>query len=143
MSSFLIGRHKYGLGSLVFLNVASIVIMDICQKSKRRIVSSVMYIICDPLYENRTYETISNCEKGVKICFMSNVASRTTVLLKLFASKRCILVCQQNLVVELYYGSTTDLENEIAFPKATMKFQTVKCGSSIENLRISLNFVQV
>ena len=35
-----------------------------------------------------------------------------------------------------YYGSTTDLENLIAFPKATMKLQTVKGGSSIKNLRI-------
>ena len=117
--------------------------MDVCQKSKRGIVSSAKYIICDPLYENRTFEAISNFEKGVKICFMSNVASRSTVLLKLFSCKRCILVCQQNLVVVLYYGSTTDLENLIAFPKATMKLQTVKCGSLIDNLRISLNFVQL
>ena len=82
--------------------------MDVCQKSKRRIVSSAKYIICDPLYENRTYEAISNFEKGVKICFVSNMASRSTVLLKLFASKRCFLVCQQTLVVELHYGFTTD-----------------------------------
>ena len=64
------------------------------------------------------------------------MASRSTVSLKPFASKRCLLVCQQNLVVELYYGSTTDLENLVAFPKATMKLQTVKGGSSIKNLRI-------
>ena len=107
--------------------------MDVCQKSKRGIVSSAKYIICDPLYENRTYEAISNFEKGVKICFLSNMASRSTVLLKLFASKRCFLVCQQNLVVELYYGSTTDLENLVVLPKATMKLQTVKGGSSIKN----------
>ena len=116
MSGFRIGRHKYGLGSFVFLNVASLVNMDVCQKSKCGIVSSVKYIICDPLFENWTYEAISNFEKGVKICFMSNMASRSTVLLKLFASKRCILVCQQNLVVELYCGSTTDSENLVAFP---------------------------
>ena len=74
---------------------------------------------------------------------MSNMASRSTVLLKLFASMRCILVCQQNLVVELYYGSTTNLENLVAFPKATVKLQTVKHGASIENVMISFNFVQL
>ena len=71
------------------------------------------------------------------------MASRSTVSLKPFASKLCFLVCQQTLVVELYYGCTMDLENLVAFPKATMKLQTVKCGSSIENLMISFNFVQV
>ena len=65
------------------------------------------------------------------------MASRSTVTLKLFASKRCFLVCQQNLVVELYYDSATDLENLVAFPMSTVKLQTVKCGSSIENLMIS------
>ena len=49
------------------------------------------------------------------------MASRSTVLLKPFASMQCFLVCQQNLVVELYYGSTTELENLVAFTKATMK----------------------
>ena len=63
----------------------------------------------------------------------SNMASRSTVSLITFASKRCLLFCQQNLVVELYNGSTTDLE---AFQKATMKLQTVKGRSSIKNLRI-------
>ena len=42
-------------------------------------------------------------------------------------------------MVELYCGSTTDL---VAFLKATVKLQKVKCGSSIENLRISFNFVK-
>ena len=65
------------------------------------------------------------------------MASRSTVSLKLFASKRCFLECQQNLVVELYYDSATDLENLVAFPKSTVKLQTVKGGSSIENLMIS------
>ena len=46
-------------------------------------------------------------------------------------------------MVELYYGSTTDFENLVAFLKATMKLQTVKGRSSIENLRISFNFVQL
>ena len=50
------------------------------------------------------------------------MASRTTVSLKPFASKQCLFVCQQNLVVELYYDSTTDL---VYLPKATMKLQTV------------------
>ena len=71
------------------------------------------------------------------------MTSRLTVSLKPFASKRCFLVCQHNLVVELHYDSTTDFENLVAFPKVTMKLQTVKCGSSIENLMISFNFVQV
>ena len=46
-------------------------------------------------------------------------------------------------MVELYYGCTMVLDNLVAFPKATMKLQTVKGGSSIENLMISFNFVQV
>ena len=79
-------------------------------KKKRGTVSSVTYIICDPLYENRTYETISNFEKGAKINFVSNMASRSTVSIKPLAFKRCFLECQQNLVVELYYGSRTDLK---------------------------------
>ena len=86
---------------------------------------------------------ISNFEKVAKIYFVSNMASRSTVSLKPFLSKRCFMVCQQNLVVELYYGYTMDLENLVAFPKATMKLQTVKSGSSIENLTISLNFAQI
>ena len=32
--------------------------MDVCQKTKRGNVSSEIYIICDPLDENRTYEAI-------------------------------------------------------------------------------------
>ena len=79
------------------------------------------YIICDPLYENRTYEAISSFEKGAKINFVSNMASRSTVSIKPFACKRCFLVYQQKLVVELYYGSRKDLKNLVAFPKATVK----------------------
>ena len=71
------------------------------------------------------------------------MASLSTVSLKPFAIKRCFLVCQQNLVIELYYDSATDLENLVAFPKSTMKLQAVKGESSIENLRISFNFVLV
>ena len=41
-------------------------------------------------------------------------------------------------MVELYYGSKTDLVNSVAFPMATMKLQTVKGGSSIKNLSSSL-----
>ena len=78
-------RHKYGLGLFVFTNVASLVKMDVCQK-KRGNVSTATYIICDPLLENRTYEAISNFEKGAKINFVSNMASRSTVLLKPFPS---------------------------------------------------------
>ena len=95
------------MGSFVFRNFASLV----CQKTKCGNVSSETYIICDPLYENRTYEAISNFEKRAKIIFVSNMASRSTVSLKPFPSKRCFLVCQQNLVVEVYCGSTTDMEN--------------------------------
>ena len=105
--------------------------------------SSATYKICDPLCENGTFETISNFEKGAKINFVSNIASRSTVSLKPFASKRCFLVCQQNLVVELYYSSKMDLENLVGFPKATVKLQTIKCGSSIKNVTILLNFVQL
>ena len=89
--------------------------------------------ICDPLYENRTYEAILNLEKGPKINIVSNMACHSTVSLKPFASKRCFYLCQQNLVVQLYYGCTTGFENLVAFPLATMKLQTVKCGSSIKN----------
>ena len=75
--------------------------------------------------------------------FIINMASRSTVSLKPFPSKRCFLVCQQNLVVELYCVSTTDLENLVCFAKATMKLQTVEGWSSIKNLRISFNFVKI
>ena len=78
-----------------------------------------------------------------KECHLSRMASLSTASLKPFASKRCFWVCQQNLVVELYYDSATDLENLVAFPKSCMKLQAVKGGSSIENLRISFNFVLV
>ena len=88
--------------------------MDVCQTTKRGNVSSAIYIICDPLYENRTYEAIS---KGPKINFVSNMASRSTVSIKPFTSKRCFMVCQQNLVVELYFGSRADFENLVAFQR--------------------------
>ena len=126
--------------SLIF---ASLVNMDVCQKTKHGNVSSATFTICDPLYKNRTYEAISNFEKGAKIYFLSNMASRSTVLLKPFASKRCFLVYQQNLVVELYRGSRKDMENLVAFPKATVKLKTVKGDASIENVTISFHFVQL
>ena len=113
------------------------------KKSKLENVSSATYKICDPLCENGTFETISNFEKQAKINFVSNMASRSTVSLKPFASKRCFLVCQQNLVFELYYGSRMYLVYLVAFPKATVMLQTVKGGSSIENLSISFNFFQL
>ena len=53
--------------------------MEMCQ--------SAAYIICDPLLENRTYEAKSNFEKGSKINFVSNMASRSTVSLQPFPSK--------------------------------------------------------
>ena len=90
--------------------------MNVCQKKPGN-VSRATYIICEPLLENWTYEAISNFEKGEKINFVSNMASRSTVLLKPFAAKRCFLVCQQNLVVELNYGSTKDVENLVAFQR--------------------------
>ena len=111
------------------------------KKSKHGNVSSATYKICHPLYENWTYEAISNFDKGAKMNFMLNMASRSTVSLKPFASTRCFLVCQQNLWVELYNGSTTDLEYLVGFPKATVKLQTIKGGASIENVTISFNFV--
>ena len=105
--------------------------------------SSATYKICDPLCENGIFETTSNFEKGAKINFVPNTASRSTVSLKPFPSKRCFLVCQQNLVVEFYCGSTMYMENLVCFAKATKKLQTVKGGSSIGNLIISFNFVQL
>ena len=39
------------------------------KKSKPGNVSCATYIIYDPLYENRTYEAISNFEKGAKVNF--------------------------------------------------------------------------
>ena len=126
--------------SLIF---ATLVNMDVCQKTKRGNVSSATFIICDPLYKNRTYEAISNFEKVAKIYFVSNMASRWTVLLKPFASKRYFLVYQQNLVVELYCHSRKDTENLVAFPMATVKLKTVKGDASIEHVTISLNFVQL
>ena len=74
---------------------------------------------------------------------MPNTASRSTVLLKPFHSKRCFLICQQNLEVEFYCGSTMDTQNLVCFAKATKKLQTVKGGSSIENLMISFICVQL
>ena len=59
------------------------------KKSKHENVSSATFKICDRLYENRTYEAILNFEKGPKINFVSNMACRSTVSLKPFASKRC------------------------------------------------------
>ena len=41
------------------------------------------------------------------------MASRSTVSLKPLGSQRCFMVCQQNLVVELYYGSRTDLGSRL------------------------------
>ena len=60
------------------------------------------------------------------------MASRSTISIEPFASKRCFLVCQQNLVVDLYYGSRTDLEDLIAFPRATVKLQTVNAGHRLK-----------
>ena len=117
-SGFRIRDHKYGLGSFVFLNFASLINMDVCQKTKCGKVSSAKYIICDMLYENRTYKAISNIEKGSKINFESNMASRSTVMLKPFLSKRCFFVCQQILVVELNCSSITDIENLVYFSMA-------------------------
>ena len=48
-----------------------------------------MFTICDPLYDNRTYEAMLNLEKGPKINFVTNMAAHSTVSLKPFASKRC------------------------------------------------------
>ena len=106
-------------------------------------VSRATYIICDLLLEKRTYEAISNFEKGAKVSLVSNMSSRSTVSLKPFASKRCFLVCQQNLVIELYYSSKTDLEYLVGFPKATVNLQTIKGGALIEIGTISFNFVQL
>ena len=93
--------------------------------------------------KNRTYEAISYFEKRAKIYFVSNIASRSTVSINPFASKRYFMVCQLNLASELYYGLITDLKNLVAFRKATVKLQTVKFEYSIENLTISFNFVQL
>ena len=112
-------------------------------KSKHENVSSATYKTCNPLCEIVTFETISNFEKGAKIYFVSNMASRSTVLLKPFASKRYFLVCQQNLVVALYYGSRKNVENLVGFPKANQKLKTVKFEASIENVAILFNFVQL
>ena len=90
--------------------------------------SCATYIICDPLYENRTYKAISNFEKGAKVNFVSNMASRSTVSLKPFASKLCFLVCQQNLVVELYCGCTMDLDNLVAFQRRPLSCKQLKAG---------------
>ena len=77
-SSFRIAGHKYGFGSFVFLNFALLVNMDVCQKTKHGNVSCAIYIICDPLYKNRTYEAISNFEKRAKyIIFVLNMVSQT------------------------------------------------------------------
>ena len=65
--------------------------MEVGQKIKPGNVSCATYIIYDPLYENRTYEAISNFEIGAKVHFLSNMASRSTVSLKPFPTKRMLL----------------------------------------------------
>ena len=59
------------------------------KQSKHGNESSATFKICDPLYENRTYEAIINLEKGPKINFVTNMACCLTVSLKPLASKRC------------------------------------------------------
>ena len=76
--------------------------------SKHGNVLSATFKIRNQLYENRTYDAILNLEKGLKIYFLTNMACHSTDSLKPFASKRCFWVCQQNLVVQLYYGCATD-----------------------------------
>ena len=65
----------------------------------------------------------------------------STVSNKPFASKRCSYVCQQNLVIHLYYVCTTRFENLAAFPNATMKLQTFKSGhrSKIQGSSLTLS----
>ena len=65
-SGIRIASHQIGLGSFVFLNFASLVNMDVCQKTKRGNESIAIYMLCDQLYENRTYEAMSNFEKTEK-----------------------------------------------------------------------------
>ena len=57
--------------------------MDVCQKKTRKCVKCDL---CDLLYCNVTYEEISNFEKGAKMNFVSNMAFRSTVLIKPFAT---------------------------------------------------------
>ena len=59
------------------------------KKSKHGYVSNATFKICDPIYENGAYKGILNFEKGPKINFVLNMACRSTVSLKPFASKRC------------------------------------------------------
>ena len=58
-------------------------------KSVKKSKHCATFKICDPLYENRTYEAILNLEKGPKINIVSNMACHSTVSIKPFASKRC------------------------------------------------------
>ena len=58
-------------------------------KSVKKILTLATFEVCDPLYENRTYEAILNLEKGPKIDIVSNMACHSTVSLKPVASKRC------------------------------------------------------
>ena len=78
----------WGISSTLILHRSSI--WKSVKKSKHGYVSSATFKICDPLYENRTYEAILNLEKGPKINFVTNVACRSTVSFKPLASKRCL-----------------------------------------------------
>ena len=88
-----------------------------CQYGSLSKNKTIKCVKCDVynIMEYLTYKAISNFDKGAKIYFVSSMASRSTVSLKLFASKLCFLVCQQNLLVELNYDSATDFENLVAF----------------------------
>ena len=77
----------FGISSSIILPRSSL--WKFVKKSQHGNVSSATYKICDPLYENGTYEAILNFEKGAKINFVSNMACHSTVSFKLFASKRC------------------------------------------------------
>ena len=69
------------------------------------------------------------------------MACHSTVSLKPFASKQCLKVCQQNVVIHLYYVCTTHFEYFVALPMATKKLQTFKSGhrSKIQGSSLTLS----
>ena len=54
----------------------------------------------------------------------------------MFASRLCLKVSEQNLVVLLYNGSISDLESLLRFPPKTVELENVKGGASIKNVDV-------
>ena len=82
---FRVSCHKYALGLFVYLNFASLVNMDVCQK-KNAEMCQVRHLYVTRFTKIGLMKQYQILTKA-KINFVSNMASRSTVSLKPFASK--------------------------------------------------------